>query len=623
MCSRYFFKIPAIFLLICFAPVAGQTLEEIMEEIETDDTVDTETFLRSYLHAPVKLHKISPDSAGRLWFLENDQSQTLYKLMQNHSGNLSYRKVANALKIPEEMVRILFEIPMNSRRFFSHRARFKYNEIGRSNEQKFKYTQGGTLVHATLERDAGEARFDDFKSAAISSQLFNEKTRIVLGDYTIQNATGLAFAGSFHASILSSAGSSVKFSKMKVRPYSSISENLALRGLAVDTKLGSSRFLAFFSSARRDAAFDEFGTVVSRPNTGIHITESELIKKDALGERIAGMMIKFPIVKNFTIGGSHSRTVYARFIRSPDSVRQRFNFTGRSKTMTSIDFLYQLKDTRTAVVGEIVRFDWGARAEVFGMRRSSKKSKLSLLFWNATADFVSDYGALPNSRIGDAGNNLGIYLGILFKSRLGTIDVSLRREKTHWRTYFWPQPIEKQIFNFFYENSTFKKLKFITRLKTSLAPQNRFVAANAMQLQSMSIENSVLNNLYFKTIYRFSGKSRYQFRFDYTRIRPAAEPEFNGWAQSHETHLQIKQGMRIKFRYTLFTIEDYLSRIYHFDYRFPDLLQPIPLTGMGKRMVFNYQIRFPLFEFSGFWFNEMKRGQKPKNGWGLQINFRR
>lgn len=542
-------------------------------------------------------------------------------MLTQNIENIAYRDLVNTLHIASEHVHILFKLPPATQRKIMHRARLKHSDMGYGSEQKLKFISENTSFQMILEKDAGENQIDDFKSGAFCFRLHEEKLRFVVGDFTIQSGAGLVFAGSFGASFLSNSRSAVKIAKTRLNPYYSISENLAFRGLAAELNLGRYHFLTFYSNAQRDASIDENGIVIARPQSGLHISDSDLAKKDALNETSTGVVAELQLSNNVTVSSTLSQTSYSRLIHPGDNERQFYDFSGKEKLICDLNLSYKNKKSGIKLTSEFALLNWGARAAILGVSKSMMHKNFALLLWHATADFAADYGALPNSQIGETSNELGIYLGTTLSNKLGLVDLSIQREKSPWRTYLWPQPIEKQIFTIRCESRVFRSLKLISRIKLSMSPNNLEMPANEMQLSSTTIDYPVTSNAYLKMIYHFSGRLNYQFRLDHSRITASGKSHYYGWAQSHEFKFQIKKRANLSVRTTLFTIDNYLSRIYHFDYRLPGLLQPVPLTGMGKRMVFSYQTWFYLFQLSGYVYSEIKYGAKQARGWGLQLEF--
>ncbi|KAA3620188.1 MAG: hypothetical protein DWQ05_05520 [Calditrichaeota bacterium] len=609
-------------LLFVLQTLAGQSLMQILDEVETENAIDIETLIRSYIPSPIPLKKISPDSVSQLWFLTALQMKQLKAVLQTQSlQTLTYPTLAKTLNMPIEQVELIFELPDDFFDRLSHRARFKNNQNGTCKEQKFEFTRNNTTARVTLEQDAGEKQLNDFSSAYLGVNYFEKNLSVVLGDFTVQSATGLVYAGPFSAPILSHPRTAAKFHSTKIRPYRSITENLAFRGLALNLNKKRFQVLSFYSSAKRDAQVNESGFVVSRPISGLHVSEAEQGKKDALGENTTGIFAELKRIKNFQLGTSLTHTRYSYKIIPADLERQHFHFNGEWKSTWSLYSQFVIPPADMVFFSEIGRLNNGAHAEIVGFKKSAAQKTLSILLWQATPDFESDYGTLPNKQLGETSNTSGFYFGFYLGNHWGKFIFSIQREKTPWRTYLFPQPVEKQTFIFHFEKRLLRKLNFNSRLKVSTRPQIAEILPNTLQLRGNIINNPSTSSIYLKTDYQISSNCDYRFRFDFARTSKTVPNSYQGWAQMHQFKFRFLDKYRFQIRYSLFTIEDYLSRIYQIDYRFPDLLQPIPLSGLGRRFILGYQFKIFYIKLAGYFIREKKQDEQAENQWGVQFNF--
>jgi hypothetical protein len=165
------------------------------------------------------------------------------------------------------------------------------------------------LIH---EKDKGEARFNDFQS------YYLERTSgwgtVTLGDFVLASGHGLVFSGPYgHAP---STVSPWRFSRGEfgLRPYTSVEENFAMRGIGVWLDVSDLDICLAASRSSFDAGLDEDGRVKSLNATGYHTTEAQLEAKDALEENLLGLATRYvrgPLVLRFNLAQSDFNKSFA------------------------------------------------------------------------------------------------------------------------------------------------------------------------------------------------------------------------------------------------------------------------------------------------------------------------
>ncbi len=404
-----------------------------------------------------------------------------------------------------------------------------------------------------------------------------------------------------------------------MRPYRSIAENFALRGGALNFRNKTWHVLLLLSRARRDAAIDSSGFVISQPRQGTHVSATEIRNKDRLSERTSAVLSSWRLYESLTLGASLLHIQYSHKFRPVDGERQHFNFAGNAKQFLSFNATCQLPGGNLRFVAEYARTRSNQHAEIIGLKQNRAGHNFSLLIWNATTGFFADYGMLPGKQIGTTSNVSGYYLGACFSGKAGKYDISIRREKTPWRSYNIPQPIEKQIVTFNFKKHFLKKYDFVAQSKLTIIPKKEEILPNVTRINGIIIENATTGRYFIKTSCRISKSIVYLFRFDFSQYRQRKKRDSYGWVQTHQVRLRLLRKNRIQLRFSLFTIDDYSSRIYHIDYRFPDLLQPVPLSGRGRRVCISYVLKRKYFDLAGYLIQESKSERKTTMRWGIHL----
>ncbi|RMD91519.1 MAG: hypothetical protein D6814_18125, partial [Calditrichaeota bacterium] len=420
----------------------GQTYEDIFEQFEDANLPELSDLLRDLVPNPIRINAISSDSIASLWFLQEDQMAALIDLHEKFAPHLTNEQIARAIHLPIETVEILFsdDQPVRPRRL-SLRNRSRVKQAGLQQDLRFELQYRGWHLGWLQEKDAGEKRLDDFLSGYIKYAPARQNFEWILGDFTVQVASGLVLAGPYGQPTLTLPRTVVAFHPPRARPYRSVAENLAFRGIAAHLKLSRLDLLALFSRAKRDATPGPGNIIVSRPLSGYHRTAYEMSARKRLREEVQGLSVSAEVLPHLQLGITLLQQRFDHEIQPADSIRQHFSFRGRSNFIRGIHFFYQAESGQ--FFGELARTGVDM-AILLGTRLQFSKMSLVAATWRAGANFHNDYGALPGENIGRVSNQTAFYIGLDHRSRLGKITLYLHRMQTPWRTFTYPMPIQRQ-----------------------------------------------------------------------------------------------------------------------------------------------------------------------------------
>lgn len=276
---------------------------------------------------------------------------------------------------------------------------------------RFKYLTN-LSIGITAEKDAGESFFGNQRA----NDLFNIKTQkgfdfysahffiknvgpikaLAIGDYQAQFGQGLTFwsglAFGKSATIITS-----KRNAIGLRPYSSVDENLFLRGAAATLKVTKYfEFTAFGSNKKIDAnativsdtingVFDEQIFVSSFQNTGSHATVSELRNKSSILETIIGGNFAFKSRK-LSVGVTGTHINYNGNVSRVLVPYSQFQFNQNSNTVIGTDYNLIVKNFN--FFGEVARSANGGNALLTGVLASlDPKVTFSAIYRNYSKDF--------------------------------------------------------------------------------------------------------------------------------------------------------------------------------------------------------------------------------------------
>ena len=298
---------------------------------------------------------------------------------------------------------------------------------------RFKYLNNISFG-ITAEKDVGENFFSnkraenlfnintnrgfDFYSAHFYLKNVGKIKALALGDYHIQLGQGLTFWSGL-AFGKSSDIMGIKRNAIGIRPYSSVDENIFLRGAAAELKWKNLNFLAFGSKKSIDAnlemdstSTDGDVTVTSFQSSGTHSTVGELEDKDAIEETIFGGEISISN-KNYTLGLVSAVSNYQGTINRTLLPYSQFQFNSNFNWVTGAH--YNWINRNFNIFGEVSRSNNNGIAQLHGILVSlHPKVSLSILYRN----YGKDYQNLFSNAISEGSRNVnekGVLSGLNFK----------------------------------------------------------------------------------------------------------------------------------------------------------------------------------------------------------------
>ncbi len=263
--------------------------------------------------------------------------------------------------------------------------------------------RAGDLVAAsiTTDKDAGEGNPLDF--AAGYAEVRSETARLVVGDFRPGFAQGLVFSRWTRAP--ADLSQVVRRASRQVG-YRSTEENGALRGVYLEGTRGAWRVAALGSSARFDAALDTSGQVERLTEGGLHVTDLERSRADALRETALGLRVE-------VAGRSRFGMTSLRSGFTPPFKPQGRGLSGPSATVLGLDAGASLGGLKMA--GEMAQTG-GGRAWVAGVTCQLRRIEAGLQARDYGQRFQTLRGA-GFSTFGDAQNERGVFAGLAWRAR--------------------------------------------------------------------------------------------------------------------------------------------------------------------------------------------------------------
>lgn len=294
---------------------------------------------------------------------------------------------------------------------------------------RFRYRQNVSFG-ITAEKDEGEEFFRgtqpggyDFYSAHLFLREVGRLKRVAIGDYSAQFGQGLTFWNGLAFASKSSFSLNVKRNAVGLAPYTSVNENLFMRGAAATLEVARNLELTgFFSRKRIDgnvtalpSGQDTLDTQIEQvvfssfQEDGFHRTVNEVDKKDAIGEQIMGGHLRYS-KRTWSIGATGARVEYDAVLSRNLKPYNQFEFQGDANTTMGVDWnvLYR----NITWFGEVARSANGGVAMNTGLLAAlDRRVSMSLLL----RDYGRDYHGLYSVAFAEGTNpwnERGVFTGI-------------------------------------------------------------------------------------------------------------------------------------------------------------------------------------------------------------------
>lgn len=322
---------------------------------------------------------------------------------------------------------------------------------------RFRYRQNISFGF-TAEKDEGEEFFKgsqssyDFLSAHLFVRDLGRLKAVAIGDYSAQFGQGLTFWNGLAFAAKSSFSLNVKRNAVGLAPYTSVNENLFMRGAAATFALSRKLELTgFFSNKRIDANVSTIPTANDSLDTniqdavfssfiedGFHRTASELNKKDAIGEQVIGGHLRWK-ERAWSIGATAARVDYDATLTRDLKPYNQFEFQGAGNTTMGADWNVIWRSITW--FGEAARSSNGGMAMNTGLLAAlDKRVSMSLLFRDYGRDFHGLY-SVAFAESTNPWNERGLFTGLEIRpNRKWQINAYVDQFRFPWLRYLTNAP---------------------------------------------------------------------------------------------------------------------------------------------------------------------------------------
>lgn len=323
---------------------------------------------------------------------------------------------------------------------------------------RFRYRQNISFG-VTAEKDEGEEFFRgsqadgyDFYSAHLFVRNTGRLKAVALGDYSAQFGQGLTFWNGLAFASKSSFALNVKRNAVGLAPYTSVNENLFLRGAAATFLLAKRwELTGFYSTKKIDGNITSIGSGTDTLATniedvvfssfqedGFHRTTNELQKKSSINEQIIGGHLRY-VARSFSMGATAARVEYDATLSRNAQPYNQFDFQGSENTTAGVD--WNLLYRNLTWFGEAAMSANGGTAVNTGLLAAlDKRVSMSLLF----RDYARDYHGLYSVAFAEGTNpwnERGVFTGIEIRpDRKWQINAYVDRFRFPWLRFLTDAP---------------------------------------------------------------------------------------------------------------------------------------------------------------------------------------
>lgn len=456
---------------------------------------------------------------------------------------------------------------------------------------RFTYRNNFSLG-VTMEKDPGEEFFRgsnkygfDFYSAHAFYQGGKYLRTVALGDYQMQIGQGLnlwtGYAFNKTADVVN-----IKKNARGLRPYASVDETRFLRGAALEVGLGKFSLTAFGSVKGVDATLqtlldtlnqeEQFASAINM--TGLHRTNSEISRKNALQERIFGGYAQYKSAA-FNAGVAVVHHSYDQVFNRPVLPYNQFDFRGKELLNISADYSYVFKNTN--IFGEVVRSGSGAIGFLQGaMIALDSRVSLSVLYRQYPRDFHTFYaqGFREGSR---TQNESGMFVGLFWKmSSRWSMNTYFDFFRFPWMRFQVDAPSDG---NEFLTQFTYKPSRNF-ELYARFREQNRARNSRFSDGTVTPIENVKQRNYRLHLSYKVSESITLKSRVEYVTVdRKSSEGQKGVLLYQDIVYKPKNFPVDLSLRYALFETDGYDSRIYAFENNMLNVFYIPAHAGTGMR----------------------------------------
>jgi hypothetical protein len=548
------------------------------EELQSIESLDMETIRLIQPFTTVKAG-LDQSVAGIRQMLKEGSSQLFIRYSRILEEQKGYSPISEAELLENPNARYLGD----PARIYT-RYRFAY-----SNKLSFGLT---------AEKDPGEEFLTgsnpngfDFYSGHLYYAGDGLLSQFALGDYQAQFGQGLTFWSGLAFGRTPDLFS-LKRNEVRLRPYTSVQENLFLRGGGATIQLNDFKLTLFYSSDSVDANLGGLDTVTneviitSLTQSGYHRTPSEIADKNHVLNRYMGGNIRYER-SNFSIGVTAVNHRIEGLFQPNDHIYNRFSILDNNNTNLGVDYSYIYRNLN--FFGEISKSIDGGLAATNGLL-VVLDPRLSIGVQQRY--FAYDFRPIQSNAVGENTlntNEEGLFFSIKSRfSRAFTLSAYADQYAFSWLRYQTDAPSKGQNYMGQLTYKPDKKLQLYFRYRDRRRGRNTNEETN---IDKITLENRVNYRLHFS--YQITSGIKLSSRVEWSEYELGAEKE-SGFVMYQDLHFkELSSPLSFSLRYALFDTESYNSRIYAYENDVLYAFSIPPYYGRGSRfyLLTKYHLR--------------------------------
>jgi len=468
---------------------------------------------------------------------------------------------------------------------------------------KFQFTNK-IRAGITADKDAGEPFFTppnqqgfDFYSGFIQLQNQGIVKSLVVGDYSLQFGQGLALWNGFGMGKSTMTTNVSRFGK-GVDKYSSTDENNFFRGVATTLKLKDYELSVFFSSKKIDGAIgtdtldNDIDRFTSFDNTGLHATESQFAKKNAINEMLYGANFTYRY-NRLKVGLTYVNYQYSHSFQPSDQLYKVYDFSGDRNQNAS--FHYQWNLNQIFFSGEVA-VDQNLNLAVTNNAVFNISSKLGFALLHRYFD--KKYHGLYADSFSEGShikNEQGFYTGInFFPTKNWTVKAYVDLYEFPWLRYQISKPSTGLDYFVVAEYALSSNFNFYFRFKDETKQKD--VSSDLDYVK----QQAEVNNKQFRAHFNYGDRAGFHFR---TRLQWSwyehVDKEKGFLAYQDVVYSWKRFPLKSTLRFLVFDTDGYDSRIYTYE---NDLLYSYAIPAFSDKGIRTYLLlKYELVKNLTFW----------------------
>lgn len=446
---------------------------------------------------------------------------------------------------------------------------------------RFNYSNNLSLGF-TAEKDAGERitfkddKFDsgkviknngfDFYSGHVFLQGFGVLKQLAIGDFQAQFGQGLTFWSGLAFGRTPNIFT-LKRNAPKLRPYTSVQEDLFLRGGGLTLQHKNVELTLFYSSKKADANLTGRDTLTNEAiissisEDGFHRTKSEVEDQNVVLQEFLGANLSFE-KRNLSFGLTGVYNKIDADFKPRISTYNQFSQLDNSNANLGADFSYLYKNIN--LFGEVSKSIDGGIGHTVGALIVLDK-RVSLAIQNRR--FEKNFIPIQSNAIGESSTNTnenGTFIGLEAKpSKTITVSAFADRFSFDWLRFQTDGPSNGHRLLGQVDYKPSKKMSAYFRYRKRSRGRNDNSISNE-GLKSLSQEGLANYRLHFA--YKVTKEIELKSRVEFTRYSIGNGENEDGLLIYQDINFKkLSFPLSFSLRYALFDTDSYNSRIYAYE----------------------------------------------------------